>query len=277
MQDDTMTYYLATYGLNVIAAIIILVVGLWAARLLRGLTTEVMQKRGLDPMIVDFLGTVLYVILILFVLIATLSKLGLQTASLIAVIGAAGLAIGFALQGSLSNLAAGIIIISLRPFKVSDYIVAGTDAGTVEGIQLFYTKLRTPDNTEVTVPNASVTGSSIVNYSARSQRRVDMVFGIAYDDDIAKAKRIIRELLEKDERVLDDPAPVIVLGELSDSSVNLWVRPWTKTEDYWPFKWDFTESLKKRFDEEGITIPFPQRDVHLYQDKSKMTEPLPAA
>lgn len=271
--QETIMYYLLTYGLSVLAAVIILFAGLWAAKLLRNLANRFMEKRRIDPMIAAFLATILYILMILFVIIAALSKLGIQTTSLIAVLGAAGLAIGLALQGSLSNLAAGVIIITLRPFKIGDYVEAGTDSGTVESIQLFHTKLLTPDNKEVTVPNSTITSTSIVNYSARSERRVDMVFGIAYDDDVARTRQIILNLLSRDERVLKDPAPAIVLGELDDSSVNLWVRPWTKTEDYWEFKWDFTEALKKRFDEEDITIPFPQRDVHLYQDTDQTARP----
>lgn len=271
--QETIMYYLLTYGLSVLAAVIILFAGLLAAKLLRNLANRFMEKRRIDPMIAAFLATILYILMILFVIIAALSKLGIQTTSLIAAVGAAGLAIGLALQGSLSNLAAGVIIITLRPFKIGDYVEAGTDSGTVESIQLFHTKLLTPDNKEVTVPNSTITSTSIVNYTARSERRVDMVFGIAYDDDVARTRQIILNLLSSDERVLKDPAPAIVLGELDDSSVNLWVRPWTKTEDYWEFKWDFTEALKKRFDEEDITIPFPQRDVHLYQDTDQTARP----
>lgn len=263
MQEIVM-HYVSDYGPRIIAAILILLIGLWVCRLLRRLTERVMEKRHIDPLIANFVGTVVYVLLILVVVIAAISKLGVQTTSLIAVLGAAGLAIGLALQGSLSNLASGVIIISLRPFKVGDYVEAGSNAGIIEGIHLFYTRMRSPDNKEIMIPNSTITSSAIVNYSARPERRCDMVFGVSYEADLDKARRIIQELLDRDERVLKDPAPVIVLGELADSSVNFWVRPWVKTDDLWNFKWDYTEAVKKRFDEEGIVIPFPQRDVHYY-------------
>lgn len=263
--QETIMHYVTTYGLNILAAILILLIGLWVAKLVRRMAQKLMDKRSIDPLITTFVGTVLYVLLVLFVVIAAISKLGVQTTSLIAVLGAAGLAVGLALQGSLSNLASGVIIITLRPFKVGDYVEAGSNAGIVESIQLFYTRMRSPDNKELMIPNSAITSSTIINYNARPERRCDMVFGISYDADLDKTRRIIQEMLDKDERVLDDPAPVIVIGELADSSINLWVRPWVKTDDYWAFKWEYTEALKKRFDEEGITIPFPQRDLHVYQ------------
>lgn len=263
MQEQIQTY-LITYGTKFMMAILILLVGLWVIKRLRSLAIKVMEKRKIDPLITTFLSTVIYVLLFIFVIIAALSNLGLNTTSLIAVLGAAGLAIGLSLQSSLSNLASGVIIITLRPFKVGDYIEAGGDSGIVEGIQLFYTKMRSPDNKEVTVPNSKMTTSSIINYSARSERRCDMIFGVSYDSDLETTRNIIKDLLEKDERVLPDPEPMIVLGELADNSVNFWVRPWVKTDDFWQFKWDFTEAVKKRFDEAGIGIPYPQRDVHVY-------------
>ena len=263
--QETIIHYAMTYGLNILAALLILLIGLWAARVVRRMAQKIMDKRNIDPLITTFTGTVLHVLLVLFVVIAAISKLGVQTTSLIAVVGAAGLAVGLALQGSLSNLASGVIIITLRPFKVGDYVEAGTNAGIVESIQLFYTKLRSPDNKELMIPNSAITSSTIINYNARNERRCDMVFGVSYDADLDKTRRIIQEMLDKDERVLDDPAPVIVIGELADSSVNFWVRPWVKTDDFWAFKWEFTEALKKRFDEDGINIPFPQRDLHIHQ------------
>lgn len=264
MQETLMNYF-TMYGFSILAAILILIFGLWAAKLVRRMAQKLMDKRNVDPLISSFICTVLHVLLVLFVVIASISKLGVQTTSLIAVLGAAGLAVGLALQGSLSNLASGVIIISLRPFKVGDYVEIGSNAGMIENIQLFYTKMRSPDNKEIMLPNSTITSSAITNYNARSERRCDMVYGVTYDADLDKVRRIIQELLDKDERVLEEPAPMIVLGELSDSSINFWVRPWVKTEDFWSFKWDYTEALKKRFDEEGITIPFPQRDVHVYQ------------
>jgi len=263
--QETIMNYLTTYGLNVLAAILILLIGLWVARIVRKVAEKIMNKRSIDPLLTSFVSTVLHVLLVLFVVIAAISKLGVQTTSLIAVLGAAGLAVGLALQGSLSNLASGVIIIALRPFKVGDYVEAGVNAGIIENIQLFYTKMRTPDNRELLIPNSSITSSTVINYNARSERRCDMVFGVSYDTDLDKTRKILQELLDKDERVLADPAPMIVIGELADSSINLWVRPWVRTDDYWAFKWDYTEAVKKRFDEEGIGIPFPQRDIHVYQ------------
>lgn len=269
--QETIMHYLITYGLKILAAILILLIGLWVAKLVRRMTQKLMDKRSIDPLITTFVGTVLHVLLVLFVVIAAISKLGVQTTSLIAVLGAAGLAVGLALQGSLSNLASGVIIITLRPFKVGDYVEAGSNAGIVESIQLFYTRMRSPDNKELMIPNSAITSSTITNYNARPERRCDMVFGVSYDADLDKTRRIIQEMLDKDERVLDEPAPMIVIGELADSSINFWVRPWVKTDDLWTFKWEYTEALKKRFDEEGITIPFPQRDLHVYQHTASNT------
>jgi small conductance mechanosensitive channel len=190
-----------------------------------------------------------------------------QTTSFIAVIGAAGLAVGLALQGSLANFAAGFLMIIFRPFKVGDYIEGAGIAGTVESIQMFTTQLKTPDNKTVIVPNAKITGDNIVNWSSKGTRRVDLVIGIGYGDDIDKAKQIMMDVLTKDQRVLKDPAPQVAVLELADSSVNFVVRPWVNASDYWNVYFDTTEEIKKRFDQEGVSIPFPQRDVHMYEHK----------
>lgn len=253
------------YGMNIVTTLVILFLGFWVAKFARNLSGTIMEKRQFDPMLSSFIGTFMYAVILVFVVIAALANLGVQTASLIAVVGAAGLAIGLSLQGTLSNFASGIMIIALRPFKVGDYIEAGPNAGIVEEIQLFYSKMRSPDNKEVIIPNSQITGSTIINYSARDERRVDLVFGVAYDSDLDTVRRILKDLLAVDERVLPEPEPVIVVGELADSSINFWVRPWVKTADMWAFRWDFVEAVKKRFDQEGINIPFPQRDVHLHQ------------
>lgn len=253
------------YGLNIVTTLAILFIGFWTAKLARNMSGAILEKRQLDPMLSSFIGTFLYAVIMIFVVIAALANLGVQTASLIAVVGAAGLAIGLSLQNTLSNFASGIMIIALRPFKVGDYVEAGPNAGIVEEIQLFYSKMRSPDNKEVIIPNSQITGSTIINYSARDERRVDMVFGVGYDSDLDKVRKIFKELLEADQRVLPEPQPVIVVGELADSSIDFWVRPWVKTADMWAFRWDFTEAVKKRFDQEGVNIPFPQRDVHLFQ------------
>jgi small conductance mechanosensitive channel len=203
--------------------------------------------------------------LMTLVAITAVQELGVASHSFVAVIGAAGLAIGLALQGSLANFAAGVMIIGFRPFKAGDYIEAGGTAGTVQEVQIFSTFLKTPDNKLVIVPNGSITSDTITNYSATGTRRLDLVFGIGYGDDMKKAKQIIEETLGQDERVLEDPKPVIAVAELGDSSVNIVARPWVKTGDYWDLRFHLTETIKRRFDEEGISIPFPQRDVHLFQ------------
>jgi small conductance mechanosensitive channel len=211
-----------------------------------------------------FVANLSYAGLIAFVIIAALNKLGVQTASFIAVVGAAGLAIGLALQGSLANFAAGVLMIIFRPFRAGDFIEGAGTAGTVEEVQIFTTQLKTPDNKTIIIPNANILGDNIVNYSTKGSRRVDMVFGIGYEDDIDKARGIILDILQNDQRVYKDPAPVAYLSELADSSVNFTVRCWSKADDYWDVFFETTEKVKKRFDAEGVSIPFPQRDVHLY-------------
>ena len=259
--------FLAIYGLKIIVAIIVLIVGRWIAKLLRGITQKVMTKKKLDPTIVSFAANFIYVLLLTFVILAALGQLGIQTTSLIAVIGAAGLAVGLALQGSLANFAAGFLMIIFRPFKVGDYIEGAGVAGTVEEIQIFTTQLKTPDNKIIIIPNAKLTADNITNYSTKETRRVDLVVCIGYGDDIDNAKKVIAGLLAEDERILKDPPPTIGVVELADSSVNFVVRPWVKSADYWNVHFDVTENIKKRFDAEGISIPFPQQDVHLYEQK----------
>lgn len=251
--------------INVIVAAVILFGGLWLARQIRGLVVDLLEKRGVDPLLATFSSNIAHILLAAFVIIAALGQLGIQTTSLIAVIGAAGLAVGLALQGSLSNFASGIMIIALRPFKVGDFVEAGGTSGIVETIQIFSTQFRTPDNKTIIVPNASITDGTITNYSTKDTRRVDMVFGISYNDNIKMAREILQDLVESDERILKDPEPVIAVAELADNSVNFVVRPWVKSDDYWPVLFDMTEAVKLRFDKEGISIPFPQRDVHLHQ------------
>ena len=253
------------YGLRVIAAIAILVVGRWVAKIFRRIFRKVMTKREVDVTITTFVGSLTYYLLLTFFVVAALGQLGVQTTSLVAIVGAAGLAIALALQGSLANFAAGFLMIIFRPFRVDDYIEAAGTAGTVEKIHIFNTELKTPDNKTVIVPNASITAGNIVNYSTKGTRRVDMTFGIGYDSDIDKAKEIITDMIQADERVLPEPAPLIAVAALADSSVNIIARPWVNSSDYWGLLFDLTEKVKKRFDAEGISIPFPQRDVHIYQ------------
>ncbi len=259
--------FAAFYGLKIIASIVIFVVGRWVARALRNATKKMMAKGNVDETLISFVGNLTYIALLAFVIIASLNQLGIQTTSFIAVIGAAGLAIGLALQGSLANFAAGVLMIIFRPFKAGDYIEGAGVAGTVEEIQIFATQLKTPDNKTIIVPNAKMMGDNITNYSAKDTRRVDMVIGVGYGDDLKKVREILEDILAKDDRFLEDPAPTIGVLELGDNSVNFAVRPWVKKEDYWGAYFDVTETVKRRFDEEGISIPYPQRDVHLYEHK----------
>ena len=258
--------FIALYGLKVLAAIGILVVGRWVAKLLTKTLQKMMRKSNVDETLVRFVGNMANIALLTFVILAALGNLGIQTTSFIAVIGAAGLAVGLALQGSLSNFAAGVLMIIFRPFKIGDFIDAAGVSGTVEKIEIFTTQLNTPDNKTVIIPNSNITSGPITNVSAKDTRRVDLVYGVGYSDDIDKVKEVLADILAKDSRVLKDPAPTIGLLELADSSVNFAVRPWVKSEDYWNFYFDTNEVVKKRFDSEGISFPFPQRDVHMYKE-----------
>lgn len=257
----------ATFGFKIAAAIAILVVGRWIAKAITKLARRAMERTKLDTMLARFVGNLVYVALMTFVALAAINQLGVQTTSFIAVIGAAGLAIGLALQGSLANFAAGVLIIVFRPYKVGDYVEGGGVAGTVEEVQIFTTVLKTPDNKTIIVPNGQIMSGTITNYSARPERRIDLVVGVGYDADLDKTRQVLTDILGEDQRVLKEPAPLIGVVELADSSVNFVVRPWVKTADYWPVYFDLNERIKKRFDAEGITIPFPQRDVHIYEHK----------
>jgi small conductance mechanosensitive channel len=258
---------LTVYGIKVLAAIVIFILGRWIAKGFRKLVRRAMGNRNVDPTIVGFVGNLTYILLLTFFIVAALGQLGIQTTSFIAILGAAGLAIGLALQGSLANFAAGFLMIIFRPFKVGDYIEGAGTAGTVEQIQIFTTLLMTPDNKTVIIPNAKLTADNIVNYTTKGTRRMDMVVGIGYESDIDKAREILEELVTNDDRVLKDPPHTIAVAELADSSVNFVVRPWVNVPDYWDLWFDLTEKIKKRFDEAGISIPFPQRDVHVYEHK----------
>ena len=255
---------LAVYGLNVLAAIGIFIVGRIVAGWVRKFLRRLMKKRGTDQTLVGFICNLTYAGMMAFVIIAAVSKLGVQTASFVAVLASAGLAIGLALQGSLSNFASGVLMVIFKPFKAGDYIEGAGAAGMVEEISIFTTVLKTIDNKKVIVPNAKMMGDNIINYTARDIRRVDLVMGVSYGDDIDRVKAVVMDVLAKDPRVLEDPAPFVGLLEMADSSLNFVVRPWVKTADYWGVYFDVNETVKKRFDAEGITIPFPQRDVHIY-------------
>ena len=223
---------------------------------------KLLEKAGTDEMLINFVCSMTKAVLMLFVIIAALNQLGVDTTSLIALIGAAGLAIGLSLQSTLQNFAAGVMLILFKPFKLGDFIEAGGSAGVVEKITIFDTILKTGDNREIIVPNGDIYGGTIVNNSARDTRRIDMVFGIGYDDDIKKAKDLLNEILAADERILKEPAPLVAVAELADSSVNFNVRPWVKSGDYWKVLYDVTEKVKITFDAHNISIPYPQMDVH---------------
>ena len=253
------------YAIAFVKALLIFYIGRFVVNRVVATVNRLMLRRGGDETLASFICSILRWVGLLFVVIAALSQLGIDTTSLIALLGAAGLAIGLSLQGSLGNFAAGVMLIVFKPFQKGHFVeVAGT-MGSVDSISIFTTVLTTPDNKEVIVPNGAIIGNNITNFSARPTRRVDMVFGISYDDDIRKAKAILEEIIAADSRILAEPAPVISVGELADSSVNFLVRPWVNASDYWAVLWDTTETVKLRFDEKGVSIPFPQMDVHMHK------------
>jgi small conductance mechanosensitive channel len=261
--SDILNTFIIPWGIKIAIAIAIFYVGRMVVGLVVKAAEKFLRNRGQDEILVRFLCSIMRWVLLLFVVVAALSQLGIDTTSLVALLGAAGLAIGLSLQGSLSNFASGVMLIVFRPFTKGDFVEAGGATGVVDSINIFTTTMTTPDNKEVILPNGSVLGGNITNYSARPTRRVDMVFGIGYDDDIRKAKKLLEEIIAADDRVLADPAPAVVVGELADSSVNFLVRPWVNAADYWGVFWDTTETVKLRFDEAGISIPYPQMDVHM--------------
>ncbi len=251
------------WGIKIALALAIFIVGRMVVALVVRVASKFMLSRKMDEILVKFLLSILRWVLLLFVIIAALSQLGVDTTSLVALLGAAGLAIGLSLQSSLSNFASGVMLIVFRPFTKGNFVEVAGVSGSVDAIGIFTTTLTTPDNKEVIVPNGAVYSNAITNYSARPTRRVDMVFGIGYDDDIKKAKELLEQIVAGDDRILPEPAPVVALGELGDSSVNFLVRPWVNAADYWAVMWDTTEAVKLKFDEAGISIPYPQMDVHL--------------
>lgn len=256
------------YGLNLVFALAIFIFGRMVAKWLRALIEKLMAKGKADPMIISFVSNIAYVLMVVFVVIAALGQLGIQTTSLIAILGAAGLAIGLALQNSLSNFAAGFLMIIFKPFKVGDFIEGGGTAGVVQAIHIFTTTLKTGDNKVIIVPNSKLAGDNITNYSANDTRRVDFSIGVSYDADLAQVRSVLQQIIDEDDRILDDQGVTIAVGELADNSVNFVVRVWTKTADYWGVFFDTNEKVKLRFDEAGIGIPYPQRDVHVYEHKS---------
>jgi small conductance mechanosensitive channel len=252
-------------GLKLLAALAIFFIGMWVSRLIRKTVRLSLSKHKVDPTLVSFGSSLLYYALMVVVVIAAIQQVGFQTTSLVAVLGAAGLAVGLALQGSLSNFASGVLIILFRPFQVGDVIEAAGQIGTVKEIGILMTIMHSGDNKRIVIPNSSIMGGTITNITANDTRRVDMSLGVSYSEDLDKVQEIILDVLKADERVLDDPEPQVKVAELAGSSVNFNVRPWCKKEDYWGVFHDFQKAIKQRLDKEGVSIPFPQQDVYLHQ------------
>jgi small conductance mechanosensitive channel len=256
------------FGIQVVQALAIFLIGKFLVKIaVRGIGT-VMQKQGVDETLERFICNLVRISLMVVIVIAAIGALGVETTSFIAIFGAAGLAVGLALQGSLSNFASGVLIVLFRPYRVGDFIEAAGIAGSVEEVQILTTILKTGDNKQIIVPNSQIMDSIITNYSANDTRRVDMTIGVSYDDDLDKVRKTIEELIAAEDRILPEPAPLIAISALADSSVNFVVRPWVNSGDYWGVMFDMTEAIKKRFDQEGISFPFPQQDVHLYKQDS---------
>ncbi len=260
---EQITNFLSIYVLRVIGAIVILVVGRFFATVGRTAIRRALGKADVDPTIISFLGSMTYILILTFAVLAALAKFGIQTASIIAILGAGAFAVGLALQGALANFAAGVLILLFRPFRIGDVIDAAGVVGSVRGIQIFNTELSTPDNVKTIVPNSQIYGGIIKNITGYDTRRIDLVIGISYSSSIQNASSVVSEVLKQDGRILTDPAPQVAVSELADSSVNLVVRPWVTREDYWPVRLDLTRKIKEAFDENDIEIPFPQRVVHM--------------
>lgn len=255
--------FASDYGLKVIAALLIFLIGKWIAKRIQAITITLMQKKKVDETLISFIESIVYIMLMMLVVLSSLSALGVETTSFAAILAAAGLAIGLALQGTLGNVGSGVLLISFRPFKVGDFVTVGGETGTVAGISIFATTLHTLDNKVIIVPNAAVSGGNITNFSTKEIRRIDLKFGIGYGDDLKLAKKVLEDIMNADDRVLSDPAPFVGVLELGDSSVNFVFRPWVRSEDYWDVYFDMNEKVKLTFDEKGISIPYPQMDIHL--------------
>lgn len=269
MNQDTVDQIMTgvtTYGMDVLGAVLILIAGwMFAGWVHKRLRNGLLRFKAVDEMLAGFFAALAKYAVLIFTVIAVLSQFGVETTSLIAVFGAAGLAIGLALQGTLSNIAAGVMMLLLRPFKVGDYITTGGNGGTVKALGLFTTELATPDNVKIVIPNNKIWGDSITNYSAHDKRRMDLVYGISYDDDINKAFSIIEKELKAEKRVLADPLPQTMVSNLGDSSVDITARIWVASSDYWAVKFDLTKLIKEKLEAGGCSIPFPQRTVHMIQ------------
>ncbi len=267
--NNIINTYLIPWGINIGLALLIFIIGRFAVSIIVGIIKKLLLKAGMDNILVNFVSAIATWLLLLVVVIQAISQLGVDTNSLIVLIGAAGLAVGLSLKDSLQNFAAGVMILIFRPFKEGDFVEAGGTSGSVKQINIFSTTFLTPDNKQVIVPNGGIYAGVITNYSATGTRRIDMVFGIGYDDDIEKAKGIIEAIIKSESRILNTPEYVIAVGELADSSVNIYVRPWVSSSNYWPVKFDFTEKIKLEFDKNGISIPYPQMDVHIDNEKEE--------
>lgn len=265
-------HLLLDYGIKILVALAIFIIGKWLARKIANGFEKLFEKRNFDSAISSFFSSLIYAGLLVFVIIAAISHLGFNTTSLVAILGAAGLAIGLSLQGSLSNFASGVLIVTFKPFRSGDFVEAGGVAGVVKEIQIFSTMLTTPDNKRVIVPNSAITGGPITNYSAMKTRRVDLVIGVGYNADLKITKTLLSDLVNNHPLVLKSPEPVVAVSELADSSVNFVVRPWVKTADYWAAYFELLEQIKIALDDAGIEIPFPQMSVHVNQENNNETE-----
>ena len=255
-----------TWGPKVIAAIVTLLIGLWIIGIITRGIAKTMQKRDVDPSLRPFLKSLISAVLKVMLFISVIGMVGIEATSFVAVLGAAGLAIGLALQGTLQNFAGGVIILLIKPFKVGDWIDTPNHSGTVHAIQIFHTILKTPDNKTIIIPNGPLANSSLTNYSTEPRRRLDLTVGVGYGDSTEKTRKTLMELINADDRILKDPEPFIAVAELADSSVNFTVRLWVETADYWPLKFDMNERIYNKFNEVGLNIPFPQMDVHVHKD-----------
>lgn len=270
--DMYLNTYAIPWGINIAMALLIFVIGRLVVGILMSVFRRVMAKSKYDEMLINFIESIVSAVLMLFVIVASLNELGVDTTSLVAIVGAAGLAIGLSLQDSLKNFAAGVMLLVFKPFRQGNYVEAAGTAGTIQSIGIFTTTMTSLDNKEIIIPNGKIYSDNIVNYSARDTRRCDMTFGIGYDDDLLKAKKILRELVDAEERILKEPECLIGVAELGDSSVNFTVRPWVKASDNLGVRLDFTEAVKLRFDAEGISIPYPQMDVHFFKEADNTAE-----
>ena len=261
---DTSVDVLTTYGLDVVGAVLTLIFGMWAASVIAGAVRRSLGRaKKVDDMLIGFLSSMVRYAIVAFTIIAVLNQFGIETTSLVAVLGAAGLAIGLALQGTLSNVAAGVMLLIFRPFKVGDFVNVAGHAGTVKDLNLFVTTMATPDNVKIIVPNGKIWGDSLKNFSANATRRVDFTFGVSYNDDLDKVEAVLHDLIKAESRILADPAPAVMVGAMGDSSVDFIVRVWVNAPDYWGVFFDMTKATKQRFDKEDINIPFPTRTLYV--------------